>query len=351
VVICRSGAEADFRVNGDVRDAIQCLKFDGVKTALICTQGAPLAHDSIKDLEIAQVCPPHIHTAHFPNTTNPTTVLLSFFWPEREMVCVIFQRVSCFPRFCPKRRAHFLRVNSMVFSHRQHFNAVITPGGSPGVASEELSGLLGRLGDFPSDRCIYVGTSGLEAATKLGMMAIKWTGDQGDVVRALEAACETSLVSACTKISLFHRPLGMLPTRTVVSALPTLLVAILFLACYFAVNHAYETVSFVSWMRGGAHIQNNKCGGNQKPKASTRTFCMSERGKSKSELRKSKIQTHTEHKPDPKPARVVLSSIRHLAIAGLELPGLQVNFAWTRDIYAGVLWKNSKDCTREDEAK
>jgi len=155
-VVFRSGAEADFRVNGDVRDAIQCLKFDGVKTALICTQGAPLAHDSIKDLEIAQ-----------------------------------------------------------------HFNAVITPGGSPGVASEELSGLLGRLGDFPSDRCIYVGTSGLEAATKLGMMAIKWTGDQDDVVRALEAACETSLV----------------------------------------------------------------------------------------------------------------------------------NFAWTRDIYAGVLWKNSKDCTREDEAK
>jgi len=26
-----------------------------------------------------------------------------------------------------------------------------------------------------------------------------------------------------------------------------------------------------------------------------------------------------------------------------------VNFAWTRDIYAGVLWKNNKDCARQDE--
>jgi len=25
-----------------------------------------------------------------------------------------------------------------------------------------------------------------------------------------------------------------------------------------------------------------------------------------------------------------------------------VNFAWTRDIYAGVLWKNNKDCVRQD---
>ena len=51
------------------------------------------------------------------------------------------------------------------------------------------------------------------------------------------------------------------------------------------------------------------------------------------------------------PARVVLSSIIDFAIAHLELLIMQVNFAWTRDIYAGVLWKNSKDCTREDEAK
>ena len=138
----------------------------------------------------------------------------------------------------------------MVFFHRQHFNAVITPGGSPGVASEELSGLLGRLGDFPSDRCIYVGTSGLEAATKLGMMAIKWTGDQGDVVRALEAACETSLVRTCPVTRLLHRPLRMLLAPTILFALPTLHVAALVWCAVVMCIIRTNLVSFVAWMRG-----------------------------------------------------------------------------------------------------
>ena len=227
VVAGRSGAEADFRVNGDVRDAIQCLKFDGVKTALICTQGAPLAHDSLKDLEIAQVCLPHIPSTRSqliqPNNNNNPAI----FFCSEERHCVFISACFFFPLLLPEMPTSFSEGQFDGFPPRQHFNAAITPGGSSGVASEELSGLLARLGDFPSERCIYVGTSGLETATKLGMMAIKWTGDQGDVVRALEAACETSLVRTCPMTRLLHRPLRMLPAPTILFALPTLHVATL----------------------------------------------------------------------------------------------------------------------------
>jgi len=54
-VVFRSGQEASLRVNGDVRDAVQCLKFDGVQTALLCQgEGAPLAEGVVRDLEIGK---------------------------------------------------------------------------------------------------------------------------------------------------------------------------------------------------------------------------------------------------------------------------------------------------------
>lgn len=74
----------------------------------------------------------------------------------------------------------------------QHFNSLFTPGDVSSAGKGELSGLCDAMECSPSSS-IYVGKD-VEAAAKLGMRVLKTTGDQTETVKALEEACQTSLV-------------------------------------------------------------------------------------------------------------------------------------------------------------